>query len=180
MFYSSAIIIAFITLACSTAKIGTEDVFKEHVTDSVLVESLSEITIPFVYSMSKHVCLKASKQDYLQQINDMTTELSDSAYKEAYAELRQILEDDFGKKDSINLDRIRSSKVAIYPLIELVKKQNLYIYDTNTEQVQDSIYRKNYVRQKFDQYGNLEKTYSGESYTTIAGHEFIRILIQKR
>jgi len=162
--------------SCKTNRFANEDFsYKEEILHSILVPTLKSFEGKFVFGEFDSIQYKATKVDYDKAIESIINSIDDGLYKDTYQEMHNIISNEFVKSDSVNLNTIRTTKLIMYPIYDLVKLRKLFVYDKRIEQVQDSIWAKSYYGERLYQDSLRVRFYEGKLYVTKTGREFLRV-----
>ncbi len=163
-------------LSCKSIPMKMEDFsYKQEIRDSTLIACAKVSPNKFIYGEFESILFKGEKKEFDKEIQNSIEQSSDELYKKTYMEMADIIEGEFEEKDSINLNEIKTTKLIVYPLYELVKSGRLYVYDKETNTIQDSIWEKQFYGENLYQDSIRARFYEGKIYVTKTGKEFLRV-----
>lgn len=163
-------------ISCKSVSMKMEDFsYKQEIRDSIMVVSNTVNPNKFVYGEFESILFKGDKKEFDKEIQNCILSSSGELYKNTYEEMADIIESEFAKKDSVNLNEIRTANLIVYPIYELAKSGRLYVFDKEVNAVQDSIWEKDFYGENLYQDSIRTRYYEGKIFETKTGKEFLRV-----
>ncbi len=168
-------IVIFLYNGCKPVPMKAEDFsYVQQITDSVLITSSIANPSRYVYGERDSVLFKAEINQFNKAI-DSLIEISSGAYKKTYREMALIINEELVNSDSVNLNSIRTTKLIIYPIHDMVLRGELFVYDKTRNEIQDSIWVKDYYGESLYQNKIRSRFYEGKLFATKQGKEFLNV-----